>query len=239
MREVLLPPYLAGNPLWLEFTRAIDTLFADVDYTSKQLRFLRNAYAYSNQVAKEKVSKGLMLSPQDFEYTINDKSYLVKQVSLVGLNLTDASALNEELLLNLFRHLSEYWYNKGTVKLESFLNFIFKSSISLKSLWTEDYINFVEESPSVIANSVYNGGTFYPTTHVSLDLGVVASDSPLVDISVKDFVTFFNDIANFNLVLYSVTREDVLPITLGSSVENPLTTPTPMISLGLLIEEEW
>ena len=239
MREVLLPPYLAGNPLWLEFTKAIDTLFSDVDYTTKQLRFLRDAYAYSSSVAKEKVAKGLMLSSLDFEYTINDKSYLIKQVSLVGLNLTEASAINEELLLKLFRHLSEYWYNKGTVKLESFLNFIFKSSISLKSLWTEDYVNFIEESPLVIANSVYNGGTFYPTTHVALDLGLVSPESPLVDISVKDFVTFFNDIANFNLVLYSVTREDILPITLDSTVENPLITPTPMISLGLLIEEEW
>jgi hypothetical protein len=131
--------------------------------------------------------------------------------------------------LLLFRNIGEFWYQKGTKKLLALLNFCLDASITMENLWTEDYVTFVAESLVLSAPLTYPpittlGGTWYPTTHVSVDLGIAAV---FASVPITDFLTFFNEAFNYNLVLHSVNSGLTLPF--GGSI----------VAMGLYVEEHF
>lgn len=223
-RSILLPPYMLSVPLWTQLTDAIDSVMYDTDWATAQLRTLRDPFAIGPAIQKA-IANGEMYDTSSAEYQ-QDINVLLKQLAFNGMPLSTPSFLTAQQVLMLFRHCGEYWFSKGTGSLIDFLNYCLGSTITMVPLWTNDYVSFIEEATVLADPTTYppitSGGTWYPTTHVTIDLGL----SPVFSgVPIQDFVSFFNDFFNYNLVLYSVNSS--VTITLGGN----------MLSMNLYVEE--
>lgn len=230
-RSILLPPYMLNNSLWSDLCDATDALFQDTDSTTAQLRALRDPFA-TGPVIRSKVSAGSLYDTASAEYQ-QDLNVLLKQLSFLGMPLTNPGFLQPEQALSLFRHLGEYWFSKGTPRLIDLLNYTLGSTITMESMWTSDYVTFVPESVVKASPGTYppitgSGGSWYPTTHVTVNLG---SSSVFDSLSVNDFVVFFNDLFNYNLVLWQLSADVTVAISSDAGL--------PGYNLGLYVEEEF
>lgn len=230
-RAILLPPYMTANPMWVDLALAVDELFADIDQGALQLRNLRNAYTLESPIQRGRVQNGL---PLDESTSVSDMTTLLKQVGYCGLPLVKTDYLTSVQARMLFRHLPEYWYSKGTGGLAHFINYVLGTNLSFRTLWTSDYVTFETEPPTESENYLENGGSWYQTTHIQVDLGNSNSTSPLAGVSLSDFISFLDDISGYTLVVHSVVSTLTLPIVVSKEKQT-----TPIVSLGLLIEEEW
>ena len=230
-RNILLPPYM-HSAMWTDLTKAIDNLFLDTDVATTQLRNLRNPYTVGPAI-REAINSGKMFDTTHAEYQ-QDMQTLLKQITFCGLPLNSPTYLTTTQALLLFRNLGAYWYGKGTGKIIDFLNFTLGSSLSMVTLWTADYVTFEPESipdingnlifnPFLVGKSIGEGGEWYPTTHVTMTLG---TSPAFAGVTSDTFLQFFNDVFNYNLVLYSIT--DSLQFDIGP----------PKISMGLYVEVE-
>ena len=205
-RSILLPPYM-NNAVWVALADSIDVLLSDVDATTSQLRYIRDPYAVGPKIISS-IRFGSLFDTSSSEYQ-QDQQLLLKQLAFVGLPLSDPSFLSLTQLLMLFRHTGQYWYSKGTGAIIDFLNYTLGSSLVMTNLWTLDYKTFIPEGSPVIGlrlADVSSGvnGTWYPTTHVAIDMGQKAS--VFSSLSTQQFLQLFNDIFNYNLVLYSLGK---------------------------------
>lgn len=227
-RSILLPPYMLNVPLWTQFCDAIDDLMSTTDWTTGQLRSIRDPYAVGPRI-QQAIADGVLYDTSSAEYQ-QDLNILLKQMAFVGLPMSTPSFMTAAQALLLFRNTGEYWYSKGTAKLLDLLNFCLGSSLSMEVLWTEDYVTFVPESTVRLAPGAYIpitalGGTWYPTTHVDVDLGTligVFSGVPL-----RDFLAFFNEVFNYNLVIRSVSTG--FDVRVGGN----------MLSMSLYVDESF
>ena len=232
-RSILLPSYL-NTAMWVDLTDSIDQLFLDTDTSTLQLRGVRNPYIVGPQIQKA-VQAGEMFDVTNSEYQ-QDLQLLLKQLTFNGLPLNNPTYLTATQALMLFRNIGAYWYSKGTGKVIDFINFSMGASLRMVNLWTEDYKVFepetlyddftgIETVNPAIGKSVVDGGTWYPTTHVNMALG---SSDAFKGITADEFLQFFNDVFNYNLVLYSITNNLTIPI----GVDNQ----SHLISMGLYQE---
>ena len=225
-RSILLPPYMLHVPLWKQLTDAVDLAFGDTDWQTGQLRAIRDPYASGPKIMQA-VANGTMYDTSSAEFQ-QDLQVLLKQLAFNGMPLSTPSFLTAAQTLMLFRNIGEYWYSKGTGKLVDLLNFTLGSTLSMTVLWTNDYVNFVPEATVLASPGTYPpittaGGSWFPTTHVDIDLGT----APVFNgVDVRDFITFFNDFFNYNLVLRSINT--AFQITLGGS----------MVAMGLYVDEQ-
>jgi hypothetical protein len=241
-RSILLTPYLAVNPYFVDYTDAIDAAFDDpVDAKLLALKNIRNMWV-TTKGSEEKIANGEMLSFSDWGGP--DRATVVSQVNLLGLQLSNAGVMDDMSYRALARFLGSYWYEKGKKSFVDFLSFCTNVDFSLVNLWTSDYVTFIPES-DVTGTTIFNGGTWYPTTHVRLKIG---SNGQNLDIATLS--NLFNEVANYNLVLESVASNidlnivtveaSYLPIThssvggwaygVGNSLTtSPATQPTPVV----------
>lgn len=212
---------------------SIDTLFEDTDTATAQLRALRDPYPVGPAI-QAAINNGTFFDTGSAEYQ-QDLSLLIKQLEFVGLPLSDPSYLTKVQALLLFRNAAAYWYTKGTGKIVDFINFTMGSTLAIHNMWTNDYVNFYREGDTAIGVPITTtGGSWYPTTHVSIDIG---SSSVFSGLAFKSFLSFFNDIFNYNLVLHSVANNNSLQILSAPiSATNPLGSPTALLSLNVYVE---
>jgi hypothetical protein len=67
-------------------------------------------------------------------------------------------------------------------------------------MWTTDYITFYPEGDPFIGTPIWEGGSWYPTTHVSINW-----DSGKFNVPLNNVVSLFNDVSNYNLVLNDIS----------------------------------
>ena len=210
-RSILLPPYLAINPYFVEFTDSIDQIFdSPVEAKIQALRDLRNVWATS-KTTEQKIAASQMVPIESWGGP--DRSTVIRQVNLLGLRLADAGLLGEVSYRTVARFLGQYWFEKGKGAMIDFLNFCTGTQFTLVNLWTQDYKVFLEEGSPGIGTSIYVGGNWYPTTHVQLQIDGTATPADLTVIT-----AFFYEVANYNLVLDSINqrfRMKIVNSTLG------------------------
>ena len=232
-RSILLPPYLAVSPVWVAMMDSIDTLFESTDTATAQLRALRDPYPVGPAV-QAAINNGVFFDTSSAEYQ-QDMSLLIKQLEFVGLPLSDPSYLTQAQALLLFRNAAAYWYTKGTGKIVDFINFTMGSTLVAYNMWTNDYVTFLREgNPAIGVPVTTPGGTWYPTTHVSIDIG---NSSVFSGLAFKSFLSFFNDIFNYNLVLHSVANSnDLRIVSVPISASNPEGAPAALLSMDVYVE---
>jgi hypothetical protein len=83
-----------------------------------------------------------------------------------------------------------------------FINFCLATDFQITVLWTKDYVHFFPEGSSAIGTPIWKGGNWYPTTHV-----MIIAKGGLEGVDFTTLVNFFYEIANYNLVLWSIDSQ--------------------------------
>lgn len=205
-RSVLLPPYLTVNPYFVQYCDSIDEVLGPaVDAKINAIAHIRNMWV-QNANTETKTLNGELI---DFsEWTQPERDLLVKQVNMLGMrlrgytNTQGGTVVADASYQTLARFVGEYWFGKGTQSFIEFINFCLSLDLTLANLWTENYTDFYREGDSHIGTPVWDGGTWYPTTHVEL-----IAKGGLAGVDVPSLQAFFYEIANYNLVLQATTSE--------------------------------
>jgi hypothetical protein len=223
-RSILLPPYLAVNQYFVDFMDAIDEVFeSTVDTKTEILGNLRNMWVTNPEMEETYINNSELIP---FEaWSQPERDLLVKQVNTLGMKLQNAGVISNDSYQTISRWVGLYWFQKGTQNFINFINYCLSASLQVTKLWTDDYINFVPEGDASIGTPIWEGGAWYPTTHVSL-----IANGGLGSLDINTLISFFYEIANYNLVLHSVDISFQMPIT-----DDPTLTRTDaeIVAIGL------
>lgn len=228
-RSILLPPYLAVNPYFVEYMDAIDNVFeSTVDIPTEILGDLRNMWV-SNPVLEETYIEQAQMIP--FEaWSQPERQLLVKQVNMLGMKLMNAGIISNDSYQAIARWVGMYWFGKGTQSFINFINYCLSSTLSVTRLWTQDYVNFVNDGDPTIGTPIWEGGTWYPTSHVA----IVASGG-LQGLDITTLISFFYEIANYNLVLNSIELAYTMWITDDPQL---VRTDAEVVAMGIWADNE-
>jgi len=225
-RSILLPPYLAQNEYFTDFMDAVDEVFeTQVDIPTEIIGDLRNMWVTNPTLENNQIAES-QLVPFD-SWSQPEWQLLVQQVNMLGMNLQSASVLSNDNYQAIARWVGMYWFGKGTESFINFINYSLSTNLAVTKLWTQDYINFVPEGDSTIGTPIWEGGTWYPTTHVN----IVAAGG-LQSVDVATLATFFYEIANYNLVLNDIAS--TYNLNISTSV---LGTTAPVVDIGLYMTQ--
>jgi len=200
-RSILLPPYLQiNNDYYTEFVNAIDVVFeAAIDIPTETLGNLRNMWVTNPLLEQQQIYDSQMI---DFgAWSQPERDLLVKQVNALGMKLMNAGIVTNDSYQVISRWVGMYWFGKGTEAFISFINYCLSSSLVVTTLWTQDYVNFTPAGDPTIGTPIWEGGPWYPTTHVE-----IVAQGGLQGLDLATLISFFYEIANYNLVLYAVDQ---------------------------------
>ena len=202
-RKVILPPYMEDVQAWLDLTDSIDTVFETaIDDTTKWLTDIRDLWIIPPET-EAKIQNYELLRATDLQPY--EREILVKQCNMLGFAIEDADLLLDDDFRRIGRNISQYWYAKGKPNFIDFLGFVLNTVITVKNLWcvpagTDGYGPFFEEGDPGIGTAVWDGGPWFPTTHVNLEI----DSDRFLDVSQSRIIALFNTIANYNLVVNAI-----------------------------------
>lgn len=237
-RRALLPPYLDDVEAWLDFANSIDQVWKDkIDDPKKYLAKLRDSWIIPADI-QAKIEAREVLNLDD--YALPEKEILIKQANMLGFDFRESDLLTDEDYQRIVRNLSLYWYGKGTAKFTDFMGFVLNSIFTVENLWTTQvntpdgpqYGAFLPEGDPGIGTPIWEGGTWFPTTHV-----IVSFDPfKFASASIDKLLALFYAIANYNLVVDAINLNGT---TFIHSYEDPedanIVVAYPMFDIDLLI----
>lgn len=211
-RSVLLPPYLRLSPYFEELSDSVDEVFSDmVDNKIRVLQNIRNMWV-TNPELEQKVLEGSALQFED--WSIPEREILVQQVNMLGMKLKTAGVLTDNAYQRIARFLGMYWFEKGTYAFVEFINYCVGSELEVYRLWSRNNIpgqysdlTRAKADGTPPGKPIWEGGEWFPTTHVELE-----SKGNMMNLDVQTLSEFFYEIANYNLVLQSITTSLDVPI---------------------------
>lgn len=209
-RSILLPPYLLQNQYYIDWANGIDAVFQDMlDKPLDLLQNIRNMWltnpTLERQIDAMTQADGSLVTFD--EWSQPERSMIIRQVNNLGMRLTDSAIVSTDSYLAIARFVGSYWFAKGTQAFIEFINFCLGTNLTVTRLWTEDYDAFLPDGSPGIGTPIWDGGTWYPTTHVA-----IVSKGGLGDLDPDTLVQFFYEIANYNLVLDSIDASFDMPV---------------------------
>lgn len=196
-RSTLLPPYMATNEYFTAFCDAMDSVYGSTaDAGLEALSNIRNMWVQS--VDTEKSVDLQQMVPND-AWSTPDRELVVRQVNQLGMKLQTAGIVTDDAFQTIARFVGIYWFGKGTEKFMEFMNYCLSSDFRVFNMWTEDYDQFFNEGDPEIGTPIWEGGTWYPTTHVTIE-----AKGGFKGIDIITLQAFFYEIANYNLVLKAI-----------------------------------
>lgn len=220
-RSILLAPYLATNPYFVDYANAIDSVFDYVlEARTDALTQLRNMWV-TTKALEQKIQNSEMI---DFiDWGGPERAMVVQQVNLLGMKLANAGVVSDGAYRAIAKYLGMYWFGKGKSAAIDFLNFCLGGGLSITKLVTQDYIHFYPETSTTVGAYIYDDppGPWFPTTHVQIAMPTSYGVDP------PTLGSFFYEICNYNLVLYAISQTIALPVLSWDS-----TTQANIVVLG-------
>lgn len=219
-RSILLPPYLALNDYYVDFTNAIDSVFGTmVDAKINVLANIRNMWV-QNPTTEAAVQAGKLIDSSS--WSSFEREIVVKQVNMLGMKLQNAGVVTDAAYQQISRFVGQYWFGKGTQTFIEFINYCLGSNLVIVNQWTQNYVNFYPEGDPTIGTPIWEGGTWYPTTNV-----VIEAAGGLQGQDINTIAAFFYEIANYNLVLQSIDQSFNIPF-----VVDPISGDRAFVAIG-------
>ena len=199
--KTIMPSYIKNTKFFSDLFDAIDEVFDKHVYNQIfLLKNIRNMWLSNPQLEQKIMDAKELISLED--WTLPSNEVVVKQLNTLGLQLgKSASLFNNKDYLAFCRFIGQYWYEKGTGTFMDFVNFCCGADYTFVNAWTKDYSKFYKEGDSAIGTPIWEGGEWYPTTHVRF----VSKNNYNADVHI--IAVLFNEIANYNLVLASIEQE--------------------------------
>lgn len=198
--KTILPAYIRNTTFFAELFDATDKVFDSKVYNAiNSLKNIRNMWVSNPELEQKIIDSEKMITLDD--WTIPEQSTVVNQLNTLGLKLGESAGLfSTQNYLAFCRFIGQYWFEKGTANFMDFVNFCCGTQYEITNLWTKDYQHFYKEGDEAIGTPIWEGGEWYPTTHVSF----VSTNN--YDADVELLAVLFNEIANYNLVLDTIEQ---------------------------------
>lgn len=182
----MLPEGFRDVQVWKDFWEAIEEVFGNTVCS-----LLRDLYG--------KMDLNYMTQSPTV-----DNAMLLRRAKEIGITY-DLSTFEDQDIRNFIRHTPEFWPEKGARNFIQYASFVINASLKMMYLWSQDYIKFVPENTSGVGTPVYEGGTWYPTSHVFISYDVSKfSNSVNENFTSQDALAkFFYSIAPIHLVIKS------------------------------------
>ena len=136
-RSMLLPPYLASNPHFVDFTDKIDEVFdGALEQPAYALANIRNMWTASKGT-RATINANQMIDITNWGGP--DRGTIANQVTMLGLQFATAEALSDNSYRVMAKYIGQYWYGKGLQSSVDFMNFCLGTNMNLVPLWTQDY----------------------------------------------------------------------------------------------------
>ncbi len=213
-RKVLLPPYLTAD-YFQQYGDIIDAVYkTEVDQKVAIIRELRSGW-HENPDVEALILNGSLIDNSAWDTL--ERSLVTQQDNSLGMYLSSAGSITTESLTTISRFLGFYWWERGTYGFLEFINFCLGTGLTMTNLWAEynpadpnntEYLNFTPENDDGTppGTPIWEGGTWFPTTHVTLTARGGLS------LEATDLVTFFYEIANYNLVVNAIDYNFDIPV---------------------------
>lgn len=209
----LLPAYMS-HQAWHDYADALEELFKDkVEPTQQALKYIRTTYLGETSPLKGYETEGelstlaekvqLREMVDDADYDTYDNVTQMKRLNILGLPITDPTLVDSSSLSRLVQNIGNFWFRKGLGDVMDFIAYCLNAEIGIVPLWTQDYITFYEENSPSVGTPAWEGGTWYPTTHVRL----IFDASLYPNVTIAALTSLFYDLANYVLILDNVTTE--------------------------------
>lgn len=218
-RQILMPPAQGQNQLFLDLSDSIDEAFevAGIDPNIAALRTLRQPFTISDMVIESSEQQNQLISLSQVEK--QDLETLILSANMLGFRFRQSDIFTQEDFLRIVTYLGEYYHeDKGTQSWEDFLGFALNAEFKVLNTWTEDYKHFYAEGDPSIGTPVYEGGTWYPTTHVILEYDISRFSGQAASV-----VEFFYYFANINLVLWAIRLTQTAKMSLNVAMHGKMT----------------
>ncbi len=204
-RTTLLPPYLDSNPYYIEYVQAIDAIYGPtIDDKIAVLNDLRNMWV-QNPDMEAVIEQHQIVKPE--LWSTPERAIVVKQVNMLGMKLENAGIVTDDAYQTIARFVGMYWFGKGTESFMDFINYCLSSALRVVVMWTEDYVTFQNEGSIYVGTPIWEGGTWYQTTHVT-----IVAKGGLFGLDILTLQKFFYEIANYNLVLNAIDLNYDMPV---------------------------
>jgi hypothetical protein len=212
-----------------DFMDSVDEVFETmVDTKTEILGNMRNMWVTNTALENALYDNPNQLIPFS-SWSQPERDLLVKQVNMLGMKLRSAGIISNDGYQAIARWVGMYWFQKGTEAFIDFINYSLSSSLTVIKLWTSDYVNFLPDGDPGIGTPLWEGGDWYPTTTVD----IIAAGG-LTNIDIPTLVNFFYEIANYNLVLQSITISYNLWITDDPTLQRQ---DAEIVAVGLWAED--
>lgn len=208
-RSTLLPPYLEDSPAWADLTDSIDAVFGSkIDDPTHWLARLRDTWILTATTEGQLADSSLMIQNSDFEAV--EKNILIRQANMIGFDLVDSNTMTSDQYQRMARYLAKYWYGKGTFQVQNFLGFIIDALITFTNMWSiqgltyDTYGPLLPEGDPGIGAPIWEGGIWFPTTHIEVGIDLTNSYQGWPVGSTARLAKLVYSLANYNLVIYNI-----------------------------------
>jgi hypothetical protein len=201
-----LPAYLSNTPAWVQLAEAMDEVLGPaIREPATKLANIRDVNNWHPKAFAAKVGVAI-LDGRDraFEGEVwNDPSWRVRTAMMLGFNFYNIYSLSPDTYDQFIKMAVQFYPEQGTNSWIDFLGFATNSLITVTPLWTSDYHNFYAEGSSQVGTPIYDGGDWYPTSHVDVKINANFSSKLLL----ADFYDLLKFAAPINLVFRDVSIE--------------------------------
>lgn len=227
----LLPNHIISTPAWKTLADTVEKFFDEQVWSPVDaISSLRNPYEI-------------------------EKAFLVVFSRYLGLNInykfntdTFTDSFTERQVRRLLDAIYQYYEYCGKPKqLEKIMSYALSSPVKITPLWSEDYDTFVENLPPG-AVTIYDGGTWFPTPHVYVEIEVEKlyfddfNDDPpgkIINWETSDILNLFIELAPIHLVMEALIKKlraevDLYISCAGSlKISYPVVPPDPRLYISI------
>lgn len=208
MRDKLLPPNYTDLQVWKDLADSIDAVFSDkIDNPQRLFALLRDTFPYRFSEWGQDLPTGLF-DKTDL-YPFPKEEYIFVN-NMLGFSFSNTLFDREDFQV-VSSNYGHYLPQKGSEVFMDFFGYCLGAQFKADVLWTQNYTDFYAEGDPTIGVPVYNGGTWYPTSHIDLTYDFVKFGI----FSPYEVSDFFYYVAPINLVLRRVIFDATLVITPG------------------------
>tara|TARA_B100000700_G_scaffold101966_1_gene114992 strand:+ start:38157 stop:44120 length:5964 start_codon:yes stop_codon:yes gene_type:complete len=153
--ESLVPELYSNNQTWMEFMEALaDTIQEQIRDPIKEIEDIRH------------IVDG------------TDPQIVANTIKQLGFDIpADLVAHNADRLAKSVYMLSLFHERSGTSDFVKGIRFVLGRDVNVSNLYTNDYVNFYEEPWGPL---IADGGDWYKTTHINLNMEILPSDANMV-----------------------------------------------------------
>ncbi len=200
-----LPSYLADVPAWVQFAEAMDTVLGEtVHQPAQKLANLRDVNNFHPDALA--IKQGIsILDGTDASYggvQWNATRWRVQEAMMLGFNFYNIYQLDPTAFDAFIKMAVQFYPEQGTDSWIDFLGFATGAILEVRPLWTNDgYTTMLPEGDPGIGTPVWEGGLWYPTSHVDVNINMVLSQQ----LRLYNFLDLLNFAAPINLVIRNIT----------------------------------